>query len=76
MAAGGLPFDTKMPANDARIGVPRTPISSTVPVFGQPPTLLAEVAGNAARDETSPCIAPLIDQVNANVQAITANPIL
>lgn len=47
IAAGGLPFDMKMPASDARIGAPLAPIA---PVFGQPPTLLVEVAANAARE--------------------------
>jgi antitoxin component of RelBE/YafQ-DinJ toxin-antitoxin module len=44
IAAGGLPFDMKMPAHNADEG------ERFMPVFGQSPTLLAEVASNAARE--------------------------
>jgi antitoxin component of RelBE/YafQ-DinJ toxin-antitoxin module len=44
IAAGGLPFDMKAtPVNDNRSN------AHLMPIFGQPPTLLAEVAANAAR---------------------------
>jgi antitoxin component of RelBE/YafQ-DinJ toxin-antitoxin module len=44
IAAGGLPFDMKMPAHNASEG------ERFMPVFGQSPTLLAEVAAKAAQD--------------------------
>jgi antitoxin component of RelBE/YafQ-DinJ toxin-antitoxin module len=44
IAAGGLPFDMKVPANDSRSD------ERFMPVFGQSPALLAEVAANAARE--------------------------
>jgi addiction module RelB/DinJ family antitoxin len=45
IAAGGLPFDMKAPpAYHNRAG------ERLMPIFGQPPALLAEVAANAARD--------------------------
>lgn len=44
IAAGGLPFDMKMPAYNASEG------ERFMPVFGQSSTLLAEVASNAARE--------------------------
>lgn len=44
IAEGGLPFDMKAHANDNRSG------ERFLPVFGQPHTLLAEVASQAARD--------------------------
>ncbi len=43
IAAGGLPFDMKSPANDNRSG------ERFMPLFGQPPALLADVAATAAR---------------------------
>ena len=44
IAVGGLPFDMKPHANDNRSG------ERFLPVFGQPHTLLADVASQAARD--------------------------
>jgi antitoxin component of RelBE/YafQ-DinJ toxin-antitoxin module len=44
IAEGGLPFGMKSPANDNRSG------ERFLPIFGQSHALLAEVAGQAARD--------------------------
>ena len=44
IAAGGLPFEMKMPATSASAA------ERLSPVFGQPPALLAEVAASAARE--------------------------
>jgi hypothetical protein len=43
IAVGGLPFDMRVPYND-KLGSGRL-----MPIFGQPPQLLAEVARDAAR---------------------------
>ena len=44
IAEGGLPFDMRAVANDHRTG------ERFMPIFGQSPALLAEVASNAARE--------------------------